>query len=208
MSGNDHLTWWERRSTRFKRVLGWSLVGFMLGGMVTCAVVERATRDVEEESVRPTATRTLPTLTDAVLPVSKTAVQTAFEQRGFVFEPIELPEEPDLRITRGNHPDDPYLGSVIVLYETPMGLGAVSHIASTRGTSHELGMRNVYRLWLLWTVLPEWTEQANDWLSDGLRSPGGTARQVGNTLVNLEYRPVVGTDDGIRVLTLKALRPD
>ena len=58
------------------------------------------------------------------------------------------------------------------------------------------------------TVLPEWAEQANDWLSDGLRSPDGTALQVGNTLVKLEYRPVVGTGDGIHVLILKALRPD
>lgn len=208
MSGDDHLTWWERRSTRTKRILGWSLVGLVLAGMLACTVAERTTRDAQVEPARRAPTRILPTLTDAVLPVSKTAVQAAFERRGFVFEPAEVLEEPDLRITRGKHPDDdPYLGGLIVLYETPMGLGAVSHLASTIGTTHELGMRNVGRLSLLWTILPEWAEHANDWLSDGLRSPDGAALMVGDTLVRLEYRPVVGTGDGIRVLTLKALRP-
>ncbi len=114
-------------------------------------------------------------------------------------------EDPDLRITRGAHPD---VGSV-TLFEIPAGLAAALHIASTEGTPDELGMRNVHRLWLLWTILPEW-EGADDWLSDSLptvRHQGPSVLLVGSTLVELEYIHVI-YDSGIYALRLTALRPN
>lgn len=166
---------------------------------VNSDVAEREGR----ETARPTPTRILPHLVDAELSVNKAAVQSSFEEMGFVFDPTEVLADHDLRITRGEHGDADY--GTVVLYEIPRGLAAVSHIAGTLGTPGELGMRNVYRLQLLWTVLPEW-ERADDWLNEHLHQREHAVRIVGDTLVELEYFPVTGTV-GVYVLHLKALLP-
>ena len=203
------IDWWEDQFTTTKRTL--SLLALLVavsicGTLVaSCAVAPPPTPSSQRPPATPT--RILPQLTGAVLPASKTAAQASFEQIGFTFDAAEVLENPDLRITRGKHPDVEL--ESVVLFEIPAGLASALHTGSTIGTPDELGMRNVHRLWLLWTILPEW-EGADVWLSDSLptvRRQGPSTLLVGSTLVELEYNHVI-FDDGIYVLRVTALRPN
>ena len=213
------LDWWDDQNTSTKWVL--IILTLICGISICVTLVADEPEEVTRKAPLPTptsATQTNPQI--APLPVtpltSKQAMQDTFQEQGFEFEPRwEKWQDAGLYRTVGflnkqaHHPAE--ATEALMLDEDRVGVYSIGLQAPAEGASHELGMRNVRRLYLLLLILPEW-EGSGEWLNDGLywtRSTGAFATTTQSDIdISLVYTNHHDHGIGMYSLYLKSKDPE